>query len=182
MFEYSFVVGSFNNLKDNDYILLNKIKNKSEKIIIGIYDDSLNVSLTNNNLSLKNRKNELNKNIDNIKDFIELNNENPSIKIKEYIDKNFPNYKPILIPPSKNNDLSISIKLEKENLYFNDEDKKFNYKYENDSLLITRTDENKGWNEIVLGYKYNWIFFTNIENKKFNGSELINTFIPIKYY
>ena len=58
----------------------------------------------------------------------------------------------------------------------------FNYCCKDNNIIVTRTDNNCGWGQNLIGYKKNWCF-VRADNKKnnFPGIDFIKSIMPIQY-
>ena len=177
MFEYIFTIGCFDKFQKGHIKLLENMKKKSNKIIIGLYDNySMNKfkNIDNNN-SYDIRKKKLEKYT---YDIFKISDSDPTKSIQEYISKKF--YGDLLainIGSSKINNKTIE-NTYKGNLFFiNNFNDTFNYSFQDNNIIITRTDKNDGWCQDLIGYTKNWCFFIP---KNYDYSDtLINCINPI---
>lgn len=149
MYDCILTISCFDKIHKDHINLLENIKNKSKKIIIGLYDNSSIKKIKNitNIDSYDNRKKNLEKYADDI--FI-INNINPTEDIKQYILNNdvMKNDK-IEIGTSKTNIKVINNDYKGDLYFINNYKDTFKYSYENDKIIITRTDQNSGWGNIL---------------------------------
>ncbi len=182
MFEYIFTVGCFNKIHNGHINLLKSMKEQSEKIIIGLYNNDSITKLKNitNIDSYDIRK----KNVEMYAhDIFMIDEIDPTKSIQEYILNHFNhNLEPIHSGSSKNNNKVIHCDYKGELFFIHDYKDTFTYHYSTENkLMITRTDQNSGWGQNLLGYKKNWCFMRADNNKKFLFINYVKSIMPVKY-
>ena len=180
MFEYIFTIGYFNKLHQDHIKLLEHMKKQTEKIIIGLFDDKSIEKIKNISDfdSYDNRKKNLEKYAYHI---FMINDINPTKSIQEYITKNITHdFISIKIGNSKTNSKVIKNDYTG-NLFFIHEYKDtFTYICENNKIIVTRSDTNRGWGQNLIGYKKNWCFILNNDNNYFEGINYVKSIMPIQ--
>lgn len=180
MFEYIFTIGCFNKFHKGHVKLLESMKKNTEKLIIGLYDnDSIeklkNISDIDN---YENRKKNLEKYA---YDVFMIDDVDPTNAIKEYITKHFNELKSINIGPSKTNSKVINNDYTGELFFIHKFKDTFKYCCKNNQIIVTRTDNNKGWGQNLIGYKKNWCFMRADDNINFPSIDYISSIMPIQY-
>ena len=181
MFEYIFTFGCFDKFHEGHIELFKSIQNQCEKIIVGLYNNDNITKLKNitNVDSYDIRK----KNVERYADDIFMIDEIDPVKsIEEYISKRFnDNILPLNIGSSKNNNKVINKNYKGELFFIHDYKDTFEYHYNDNTIIITRTDQNSGWGQNLLAYKKNWCFMRGDNNKNFPGINYVKSVMPIKY-
>lgn len=181
MYEYIFTIGCFDRLHNGHIKLLESLKSKCKKLIVGLHDNKSIEKLksVNDIQELDIRK----KNVEKYAfDVFIINDIDPTDSIKKYVKDNFNDYEPIVIGPSVNNKKMIDISY-KTKLYFtHDYNDRFEYVYyNNNKLIVKRTNSQYGWGQNLIGYKMNWCFMRGDDNKNFPSKDYVSSIMPIKY-
>ncbi len=178
MYDCVLTIGCFDKIHKDHINLLENIKNKSKKIIIGLYDNSSINKLKNitNIDSYDNRK----KNLENYAhDIFIINNIDPTDAIQQYILKNdVMKSDKIEIGSSKTNNKVINNDYKGDLYFINNYKDTFKYSYKNDKIIITRTDQYSGWGQHLIGYKKKIGFFCpNNKSKYINNNKKLNYYL-----
>ena len=157
------------------------MKKQSEKIIIGLHDNNSIEKLKNitdiNSYDI--RKKNLEKYAS---DIFMINDVDPTKFIQEYIIKHFNDFDSIKIGPSQTNSKVIKNDYTGELFFIHNFKDTFKYCCKDNNIIVTRTDNNCGWGQNLIGYKKNWCF-VRADNKKnnFPGIDFIKSIMPIQY-
>jgi len=182
MYEYIFTIGCFHKFNEGDISLLKMMKDQSKKIIIGLQNNEMSAKLKNTiNIidSYDIRKKNLEMYAD---DIFMVDVRYPEKSIEEYILIHFDdNIQPITIGSSKSNNKVIKNNYKGELFFIHDYKDTFRYEYCDNTIIITRTDQDSGWGQHLLGYKKNWCFITGDNNKNFVSMNYVKSIMPIKY-
>lgn len=184
MFQYIFTIGCFDKFHKGHIKLLEIMKKKTEQLIIGLHDNSSINKLKNitDIDSYDDRKKNLEKYADDI--FI-INDVDPTKYIQEYISKHIcqeiDEIKKIKIGSSVTNSKVINSTYKGDIFFIHDYKDTFKYSFNDNNILITRTDKNSGWGQDLTGYKKNWCFVRADDNKCFPSIDYVNSIMPIKY-
>ena len=153
MFEYIFTIGCFDKLHKGHIKLLEGMQKQTEKIIVGLHDNNSIEKLKNISDidSYDNRKKNLEKYA---YDVFKIDNVDPTKAIQEYISNNFnQDLLSIEIGSSKSNSKVIMSDYTG-NLFFIHEYKDtFKYCFKDNNIIVTRTDNNCGWGQNLIGYR-----------------------------
>lgn len=183
MFEYIFTIGCFDKFHKGHIKLLKNMKEKTEKIIIGLHDNN-SISKIKNITdidSFDNRKKNLEKYAYDV--FI-IDDVDPTNAIKEYLNKTFCDSEHLLsinIGSSDSNKKVISNTYNGDLFFIHDYKDTFINHFKDNNIIITRTDKNSGWGQNLIGYKKNWCFIRADDNINFPSINYIKTIMPIKY-
>ena len=181
MFDYIFTIGCFDKFHKGHIKLLESMKKKTDKIIVGIYSNKIIEKKKNTKdiYSYESRKKCVEKYA---YDTFMINDIDPTKTIQEYISNNF-NQDLLSIEIGSSEFKNKVIKNDYTgNLCFIHQYKDtFNYYSKDNSIIITRTDKNCGWDQNLIGYKKNWCFIRADDNKNFPGIDYIKSIMPIKY-
>jgi len=181
MFEYIFTIGCFDKF-DKDHIkLLKNMKEQTEKIIIGLPNNGICKlkNITTIVDSYETRK----KNLEMYADDIFMIDETDPIKsLQEYLRTHFNhNLQPINIGSSKTNNKVLNDDYNGELFFIHDYKDTFAYQFTNNNIIITRTDQNSGWGQHLLGYKKNWCFMITDDNKNYPSITYVKSVMPVKH-
>ena len=181
MFEYIFTIGCFDKFHKGHIKLLEYMQKHTEKIIVGLHDNNSIEKLKNISDidSYDNRKKNLEKYA---YDVFKIDNVDPTKAIQEYISNNFnQDLLSIEIGSSKSNSKVIKSDYTG-NLFFIHEYKDtFKYCFKDNNIIVTRTDNNCGWGQNLIGYRGCFCFMRAGDNKDFPGINYIKSIMPIKY-
>tara|TARA_B100002051_G_C16699717_1_gene620279 strand:+ start:104 stop:1294 length:1191 start_codon:yes stop_codon:yes gene_type:complete len=205
MFEVIFTIGCFDKFHKGHVKLLENMKEKSEKIIVGLHDNNSIQKLKNATDidSYENRKKNLQKYA---YDVFKIDDVDPTNAINQYIlthycnDKNkyeinetfihkdiktttldYNDLKAIKIGPSQTNSKVIKSDYTGNLFFIHKYQDTFEYCCKNNNITITRTDKNSGWGQNLIGYKKNWCFMRADDNKEFPSIDYVKTIMPIEY-
>ena len=189
MFEYIFTIGCFDKLHKGHIKLLESMKKKTDKIIVGLHDNNSINKLKNISDvdSYDNRKKNLEKYA---YDVFKINDTDPTKAIQEYILKKFCNsivkldcnpLESITIGPSQTNSKVIKSQYTGNIFFIHKYKDTFNYCCKDNNIIVTRTDNNCGWGQNLIGYKKNWCFIRADDNLNFPGINYVKNIMPIQY-
>ena len=181
MFEYIFTIGCFDKFHKGHIKLLESMKEKSSKIIIGLHDNSSigKIKLITDIDSYESRKKNLQKYA---YDIFMIDNPDPTKSIQEYILKNFnEDLIAINIGSSRSNTKVIKNNFTGNLFFINDYKDTFEHQSKDNNIIISRTDTESGWGQKLIGYKKNWCFMRADDNQNFPSIDYVKTIMPIKY-
>jgi cytidyltransferase-like protein len=181
MFEYIFTIGCFDKLHKGHIKLLENMQKHTEKIIVGLHDNNSIEKLKNISDidSYDNRKKSLEKYAH---DVFEIDSVDPTKAIQNYILNNFnQDLLSIEIGSSKTNSKIIKNNYIGELFLIHKYKDTFKYYCKDNNIIVTRTDNNHGWGQNLIGYKMNWCFMRADDNKNFPAIDYIKSIMPIKY-
>jgi len=179
MFEYIFTIGCFDKFHKGHIELLESMKEKTDKIIVGLHDNNSIEKLKNISDidSYDNRKKNLEKYA---YDVFKIDNVDPTKTIKEYILNNFnQDLQPITIGPSQTNSKVIKSDYTGNLFFIHKYKDTFKYHCKNNNITVTRSDNNCGWGQNLIGYKKNWCFMRGDDNQNFPAIDYIKNIMPI---
>jgi len=110
-----------------------------------------------------------------------INDIDPTKAIKEYIKKHFNEFESIKLGSSKTNSKVIKNDYTGELFFIHTFKDTFKYSCKDNNITVTRTDNNSGWGQKLIGYKKNWCFIRGDDNIKFPANEYIQSIMPIRY-
>ncbi len=182
MIEYIIMISSFDKIHNGHIKFLESMKEKSRKIILGIYNDDILANKNKNILQTSKIR------IDILKEYVDdifiINNSDPTDCFKKFIVQKFnhiANLNKISIGSSYKNNKIIKKLDYKGNLFFvhNFKDK-FKYSIHNNDLKITRTDEDNGWGQDLSLYKVNWCFMKTENNNNIRLNNYVKKIMDIQ--
>lgn len=181
LFDYIFIIDDFNKLTEANKCILTYAKNNCKKLIIGIYADKVLL----NDIGIKEHEN-MAKRKNNIKPYVTdifvVNNINSDDCVKKYMATHFTNENSIKIGKSDENTKLIPNIKDNEKVFFYHKHKDiFSYTIKNNILSVTRTDSDKGWGQNLIGYKRNWCFICDYNDKHSNKYKYILSIMGVKY-
>ena len=94
---------------------------------------------------------------------------------------NYNQLQPITIGPSRTNSKVIKNDYSGDLFFIHKYKDKFKYRYKDKNITVTRTDNNSGWGQKLIGYKKNWCFMRGDDNKNFPSIQYIKSIMPIQY-
>lgn len=94
---------------------------------------------------------------------------------------NYNQLQPITIGPSRTNSKVIKNDYSGDLFFIHKYKDKFKYRYKDKNITVTRTDNNSGWAQNLIGYKKNWCFMRGNDNKNFPSIQYIKSIMPIQY-
>tara|TARA_Y100000992_G_scaffold247959_1_gene179511 strand:+ start:1501 stop:3555 length:2055 start_codon:yes stop_codon:yes gene_type:complete len=94
---------------------------------------------------------------------------------------NYNQLQPITIGPSQTNSKVIKNDYSGDLFFIHKYKDKFKYCYKDKNITVTRTDNNSGWGQNLIGYKKNWCFMRGDDNKNFPSIQYIKSIMPIQY-
>ena len=181
MFEYIFTIGCFDKLNKDHINLLEDMQKQTEKIIVGLHDNNSieeqkNISDID---SYDNRKKNLEKYAH---DVFKIDNVDPTKTIQKYILNNFnQDLLSIEIGSSRSNSKIIKSDYTGNLFFIHKYKDTFKYCCKDNNIIVTRTDNNCGWGQNLIGYKKNWCFIGADDNKNFLAIDYIKSIMPIQY-
>ena len=182
VFEYIFTIGCFDKFHKDHITLLESMQKKSEKIIIGLYDNNSIKKLKNiiDIDSYDERKKKLEKYA---YDIFMVDDVDSTRAMQEYISKQFEeDVVSIKIGPSPSNSKVIKNNYSGELFFFHEYKDKFEYCFnDNNNIKITRIDNKNGWGQKLIGYKKNWCFMCADDNDNFPSINYVKNIMPIEY-
>ena len=183
MLDLIFTIGFFDKFHKGHIMLLKSMRDKSKKLIVGLYDDKSFIEIKN--LTEFDSYDTRKKNIENYADDVfKIEDMDPKKSLQKYISKNITNYDNILsikIGSSKKNNKTITNNYKGELFFISNYNDKFKYSFENNSITIIRIDKNSGWGQNLIAYKKNWCFIMGDNKKLFPSIDYVNSIMPIKY-
>jgi cytidyltransferase-like protein len=181
MFEYIFTIGCFDKFHKGHIKLLESMKEKTSKIIIGLHDNSSisKIKLISDIDSYESRKKNLQKYA---YDIFMIDNPDPTKSIQEYILKKFnEDLIAINIGPSRSNTKVIENNFTGNLFFIHNYKDTFEYQSKDNKIIISRNDTGNGWGQNLIGYKKNWCFMRADDNQNFPSIDYVKTIMPIKY-
>ena len=187
MFDYIFTIGCFDKFHKGHINLLESMKKETEKIIVGLHDNNSIKKLKNitDIDSYDSRK----KILENYAfDIFMINDVDPTKAIQKYIMDNllidllnYNQLEPINIGSSRTNSKVINNQYTGELYFIHKFKDKFKYDCKDNNITITRTDNNCGWGQELVGWKKNWCFMRADDNINFPSINFVKSIMPIKY-
>lgn len=182
MFEYIFTIGCFDKFHKGHIKLLESIKKKTDKIIVGIYSNKIIEEKKNTSdvYSYDSRKKNLEKYA---YDVFKIDDVDPTKTIQKYILNNFnQDLLSIEIGSSESNSKVIKSDYTGNLFFIHGYKDTFKYCCKDNNITVTRTDNNCGWGQNLIGYKKNWCFIRADDQKnEFPGIDFIKSIMPIQY-
>lgn len=181
LFDYIFIIDHFNKLSEYNRSILSYAKNNCIKLIVGIYTDKVVL----NDIGIKDYE-KMTKRKNNIKPYVTnmfvVNNINSDESVKKYISTHFTNENIIKIGKSDENTKLIPNVKDNEKIFFYHKYKDtFSYTIKNNILSVKRTDSDEGWGQDLIGYKKNWCFICDYNDRNSNKYKYILSIMGVKY-
>ena len=181
MFEYVFTIGCFDKLHKGHIKLLEGMQKHTKKLIVGLHDNNSIEKLKNISDidSYDNRK----KNLEKYSyDVFKIDDVDPTNSIQKYILNNFnQDLQSIEIGSSKSKSKVIKSDFIGNLFFMHEYNYTFKYYFKDNNIIVTRTDDNCGWDQNLIGYKKNWCFMRGNDNKNFPSIDYVKSIMPIRY-